>query len=201
MSDPGWSDITSTNALLGTVLKGLGYQQKVDTLAVPVTYKSVGEGIIDVFLGNWMPAQKKFVEPLIAEGKLQVVRKNLDNLKFTLAVPAYVTEGGVRTVEDLDEICRQVRQEDLRHRARRPGQSEHAGHDQGRRLWTERLGGRRIERAGDARAGRPGRPAEELDRLRRLGAASHEHEDEDDLPVRAARKHSGRITAPRKSTR
>jgi glycine betaine/proline transport system substrate-binding protein len=101
MSDPGWSDITSTNALLGTVLKGLGYQQKVDTLAVPVTYKSVGEGIIDVFLGNWMPAQKKFVEPLIADGKMQVVRRNLDNLKFTLAVPAYVTEGGVRTVEDL----------------------------------------------------------------------------------------------------
>ena len=105
MSDPGWSDITSTNALLGTVLKGLGYQQKVDTLAVPVTYKSVGEGIIDVFLGNWMPAQKKFVEPLIAEGKLQVVRKNLDNLKFTLAVPSYVTEGGVRTVEDLTKYA------------------------------------------------------------------------------------------------
>src|SRR5919112_6273635 len=83
MSDPGWSDISSTNALLGTVLKGLGYQQKVDTLAVPVTYKSVGEGIIDVFLGNWMPAQKKFVDPLITEGKMQVVRKNLENLKFT----------------------------------------------------------------------------------------------------------------------
>jgi glycine betaine/proline transport system substrate-binding protein len=101
MSDPGWSDISSTNALLGNVLKGLGYDQKVDTLAVPVTYKSVGEGIIDVFLGNWMPAQKKFVEPLIADGKMQVIRKNLADLKFTLAVPTYVAEGGVRTVEDL----------------------------------------------------------------------------------------------------
>ena len=101
MSDPGWSDITSTNALMGVVLKGLGYEQKVDTLAVPITYKSLGEGIIDVFLGNWMPAQKKFVEPLITEGKMQVVRKNLSDLKFTLAVPTYVAEGGVRTVEDL----------------------------------------------------------------------------------------------------
>lgn len=101
MSDPGWSDISSTNALLGNVLKGLGYEQKVDTLAVPVTYKSVGEGIIDVFLGNWMPAQKKFVEPLIVDGKMQVIRKNLGDLKFTLAVPTYVAEGGVRTVEDL----------------------------------------------------------------------------------------------------
>lgn len=101
MSDPGWSDIASTNALLGTVLKGLGYEQKIDTLAVPVTYKSVGDGIIDVFLGNWMPAQKKFIDPLVADGKVQVVRKNLSGVKFTLAVPDYVAEGGVRTVEDL----------------------------------------------------------------------------------------------------
>ena len=112
MSDPGWSDITSTNALMGVVLKGLGYEQKVDTLAVPITYKSLGEGIIDVFLGNWMPAQKKFVEPLITDGKMQVVRKNLSDLKFTLAVPAYVAEGGVRTVEDLakhaDKFSRKI---------------------------------------------------------------------------------------------
>ena len=101
MSDPGWSDISSTNALLGTVLKGLGYEQKIETLAVPVTYKSLGEGLIDVFLGNWMPAQKKFVEPLVTEGKIEVVRKNLDGVKFTLAVPDYVAEGGVKTVEDL----------------------------------------------------------------------------------------------------
>jgi len=101
MSDPGWSDISSTNALLGTVLKGLGYDQKIETLAVPVTYKSLGEGLIDVFLGNWMPAQKKFVDPLIQEGKMEVVRKNLDGVKFTLAVPDYVAGAGVKTVEDL----------------------------------------------------------------------------------------------------
>jgi glycine betaine/proline transport system substrate-binding protein len=75
MSDPGWSDISATNGVLGTLLKGLGYEQKVETLAVPVTYKSLGEGLIDVFLGNWMPAQKKFVDPLIAEGKMEVVTR------------------------------------------------------------------------------------------------------------------------------
>ena len=103
MSDPGWSDISATNGVLATVLKGLGYEQKVETLAVPVTYKSVGDGIIDVFLGNWMPAQKKFVDPLIAEGKMEVVHKNLSGVKFTLAVPDYVYEGGVKTVEDISK--------------------------------------------------------------------------------------------------
>ena len=101
MSDPGWSDITATNALLGSVLKGLGYEQKVDTLAVPVTYKSIGDGLIDVFLGNWMPAQAKFVEPLLSEKKAEVVTKNLTGVKFTLAVPDYVFDAGVKTVEDL----------------------------------------------------------------------------------------------------
>jgi glycine betaine/proline transport system substrate-binding protein len=48
-----------------------------------------------------MPAQKKFVDPLIQEGKIDVVRKNLDGVKFTLAVPDYVAEAGVKTVEDL----------------------------------------------------------------------------------------------------
>ena len=57
MSDPGWTDITSTNAMLGLVLGGLGYKQKVDTLAVPVTFESLKNGQLDVFLGNWMPAQ------------------------------------------------------------------------------------------------------------------------------------------------
>jgi glycine betaine/proline transport system substrate-binding protein len=101
MSDPGWSDISATNALAGIVLKGLGYEQRIDTLGVPVIYKSLSEGIIDVFLGNWMPAQKMFVEPLIAEHRIKVLRKNLGDLKFTLAVPSYVAEDGVRSVEDL----------------------------------------------------------------------------------------------------
>jgi glycine betaine/proline transport system substrate-binding protein len=105
MSDPGWSDISATNGVLGTVLKGLGYEQKVETLAVPVTYKSVGDGLIDVFLGNWMPAQKKFVDPLVSEGKMEVVHKNLSGVKFTLAVPDYVYEGGVKTVEDISKYA------------------------------------------------------------------------------------------------
>jgi glycine betaine/proline transport system substrate-binding protein len=105
MSDPGWSDISATNGVLATVLKGLGYEQKVETLAVPVTYKSVGDGMIDVFLGNWMPAQKKFVDPLTSEGKMEVVHKNLSGVKFTLAVPDYVYEGGVKTVEDISKFA------------------------------------------------------------------------------------------------
>jgi glycine betaine/proline transport system substrate-binding protein len=101
MSDPGWTDISSTNGLVGTVLKGLGYEQKIETLAVPITYRSLGEGLIDAFLGNWMPAQKKMMEPLLAQHKAEVVVQNLGGVKFTLAVPAYVYDAGVKDVADI----------------------------------------------------------------------------------------------------
>jgi glycine betaine/proline transport system substrate-binding protein len=102
MSDPGWTDITSTNALLGVVLDGLGYEQRIDTLAVPVTYQSLKAGDIDAFLGNWMPAQTPFVEPLIASGDMVVIKENLEGIRFTLAVPKYVADAGVKDFADLD---------------------------------------------------------------------------------------------------
>lgn len=101
MSDPGWTDITSTNAMLGVVLQGLGYDQKVDTLAVPVTFESLKNRQIDVFLGNWMPAQKRFIEPLTESGSIEVVTTNLKDIRFTLAVPDYVAKEGVKSFADL----------------------------------------------------------------------------------------------------
>ncbi|WP_019996781.1 choline ABC transporter substrate-binding protein [Aureimonas ureilytica] len=101
MSDPGWSDITSTNALASTVLDGLGYTAKIETLGVPVGYQALANKQTDVFLGNWMPAQKKFRDELEAKKAADVVTKNLEGAKFTLAVPNYVAEAGVKDVKDL----------------------------------------------------------------------------------------------------
>jgi len=74
MADPGWTDITATNAFAGVVLNALGYEQKVASLSVPITYVGVKKEQVDVFLGNWMPAQKGLVEPLVKEGAMEVVR-------------------------------------------------------------------------------------------------------------------------------
>lgn len=101
MSDPGWADITSTNAMLGVVLEGLGYKQKVETLSVPVTFEALKNGQLDVFLGNWMPAQERFVKPLTDAGSLVVIRRNLDGIRFTLAVPDYVASAGIKDLADL----------------------------------------------------------------------------------------------------
>ena len=101
MADPGWSDITSTNGVANTLLRALGYRQTVSTLSVPIIFQALSAGQLDVFLGNWMPAQTNFVEPLFKAEKLVLVRPNLQNAKFTLAVPDYVAAEGVRDASDL----------------------------------------------------------------------------------------------------
>ena len=101
MSDPGWTDITSTNAIAATLLAPLGYEQDMQQIAVPVGYQGLRTGKIDVFLGNWMPAQSALVDPLKAAGDIEVLNANLENVRFTLAVPAYVGQAGVTSVADL----------------------------------------------------------------------------------------------------
>jgi len=98
---PRWTDIDATNAMAGVVLKALGYHQNVANLSVPITYQGLKKGQIDVFLGNWMPAQAPLVKPFVEEKSVEAVRPNLSNAKFTLAVPDYVAAAGVHSFADL----------------------------------------------------------------------------------------------------
>ena len=41
LSDPGWTDITSTNAIASTLLTALGYEPEVKTLSVPIGYQAM----------------------------------------------------------------------------------------------------------------------------------------------------------------
>jgi glycine betaine/proline transport system substrate-binding protein len=101
LSDPGWTDITATNAVASVILDGLGYTPDVKTLSVPIGYQSMKNGEVDVFLGNWMPAQKAFIDDLTKAKAIEVLAKNLEGAKFTLAVPSYVADKGVKDFADL----------------------------------------------------------------------------------------------------
>ncbi|QVW23394.1 choline ABC transporter substrate-binding protein [Pseudomonas hormoni] len=105
MADPGWSDIAATNAITGFLLDGMGYKPKVDTLAVPITFGGLKDGQVDVFLGNWMPAQQGFYDKFVATGDVTQLAKNLDGTEFTLAVPDYVWNAGVHNFADLNKFA------------------------------------------------------------------------------------------------
>jgi glycine betaine/proline transport system substrate-binding protein len=105
MADPGWSDIAATNALTSLVLQGMGYKTKIDTLAVPIAYGGLKDGKVDVFLGNWMPAQQGFHDKFVATGDVKQLARNLEGTEFTLAVPSYVYDAGVHSFADLNKYA------------------------------------------------------------------------------------------------
>jgi len=100
-SDVGWTDITATTAIASEVLAGMGYDTKTQMLSVPVTYKSLENNDIDVFLGNWMPTMEGDIKPYRERGTVETIHKNLSGAKYTLAVPKYVYEAGVTSFADI----------------------------------------------------------------------------------------------------
>jgi glycine betaine/proline transport system substrate-binding protein len=101
MSDVGWTDITTTTATAKHVLEGLGYDVDVKVLSVPVTFASLESDDVDVFLGNWMPAQNGAIGPYLESGEIEAVNVNLEGTKYTLAVPTYTWEAGLQSYADI----------------------------------------------------------------------------------------------------
>jgi len=107
-SDVGWTDVTSTTALTAQLLRDIGYTPAVTVLSVPVTFASIKNNDIDVFLGNWMPAQVADRAPYDADGSVVVVRPNLQGAKYTLAVPSYTQALGLKDFNDIHRFATQL---------------------------------------------------------------------------------------------
>ena len=105
MSDVGWTDITTTTATAKHVLEGLGYDVDVKVLSVPVTFASLESDDVDVFLGNWMPAQSGAIQPYLDSGEIEQVTVNLEGTKYTLAVPTYLWEQGLQSYADIHKFA------------------------------------------------------------------------------------------------
>ncbi|WP_319529853.1 choline ABC transporter substrate-binding protein [uncultured Cohaesibacter sp.] len=102
-SDVGWTDITATTAATSTVLGALGYQTNTRVLSVPVTYISLEEGDVDVFLGNWMPTMEADIKPYREKGTVETVRANLHGAKYTLATNAAGAALGIKDFASIAE--------------------------------------------------------------------------------------------------
>lgn len=101
LADVGWSDLNITNATARYLLSALGYETEVLRLSLPQTYDALAAGEADVFLGNWMPAQAKLSQPLVDAGTVERLHANLQGARYTLAVPQYVYDAGVKNVADI----------------------------------------------------------------------------------------------------
>jgi glycine betaine/proline transport system substrate-binding protein len=108
ISDVGWTDVTSTSALFSELVRQLGYDSQVTVLSIPVTFTSMKNKDIDVFLGNWMPTMEADRKPYLEDHSIDVIGVNLTGAKYTLAVPAYTYAAGLRTFDDIQRFAPQL---------------------------------------------------------------------------------------------
>ncbi len=109
LSDVGWTDVTATTATFGVLLRDLGYQPQITVLSVPVTFASMKNKDIDVFLGNWMPTQEGDIRDYLEDGSVEVIGANLNGAKYTLAVPAYTYALGLHDFADIQRFGPQLK--------------------------------------------------------------------------------------------
>jgi len=100
-AETGWTDIAATTAVTSQILHALGYQTGNQLLSVPVTYVALSMGDIDVFLGYWKPSMTPDMKPYEKDGKVETVRFNLTGAKYTLAVPQFAYDEGLRNFNDI----------------------------------------------------------------------------------------------------
>jgi len=100
-ADVGWTDITATTATASIILSALGYEPSTQVLSVPVTYTSLANKDMDVFLGNWMPTMEADIKPYLEAKTVETLVTNLEGAKYTLAVPAHTYEAGLKDFADI----------------------------------------------------------------------------------------------------
>ncbi len=104
-ADVGWSDIAATTGLASVVLEGLGYQPTVTVASIPIAFAGLKNKQIDVFLGYWNPSMTPVIEPFVKAGQIKVLdQPNLVGARYTLAVPQYLYDKGLKTFADISRF-------------------------------------------------------------------------------------------------
>jgi glycine betaine/proline transport system substrate-binding protein len=100
-ADVGWTDVQVTTGIATNVLEALGYTPEVKTLSVPVTFASMKNKDIDVFLGNWMPSMTADIKAYTEDKSVETIAVNLEGAGYGLVVPSYAADAGVKSLTDL----------------------------------------------------------------------------------------------------
>ena len=108
IADAGYSDNVAQNGLLEAALSMRGYSNETQQLALPLILAGLKAGKLDVFLDAWTPSMDALVRPFLNSNSVVRLAINLDNAKFTLAVPSYTYDAGLRSFEDIFRFDKQL---------------------------------------------------------------------------------------------
>lgn len=97
----GWTGVTIKTEITVSMLNSLGYNAKNITMSVPITYMALSKGDADFFLGNWMPSMANIAGKYFEDGSVIQYAANMPGAKYTLAVPSYCIESGLKDFKNI----------------------------------------------------------------------------------------------------
>ncbi len=100
-----WTGVSVKSALGVSVLESLGYKSTSTVLSVPIVYEALSMGDADIFLGNWMPSMASIAGKFFKKGTVIQYKANMPGAKYTLAVPAYVYNAGLKDFSDIAQYA------------------------------------------------------------------------------------------------
>ena len=101
-SNVGWTDTIATTSTAKAILSAIGYEPVEINLSIPITYASMKNGDIDIYLADWEPSMQSDRAPYVDAGDVEVLTPAaITGAKYTIAVPKYVADGGVRDFADI----------------------------------------------------------------------------------------------------
>ena len=100
----GWTGVTIKSEIAEFTLDNLGYEVDNVTMSVPIVYAALSTKDADFFLGNWMPSMANIADKYFEDGTVIQYCKNMPGAKYTLAVPSYCIDMGLKDFSDISKF-------------------------------------------------------------------------------------------------
>ena len=96
-----WTGVTVKSELAVSLLTSLGYEAENTIYSVPFVYAALSTDGADLFFGNWMPSMASVADKFFKNGKVVKYVANMPGAKYTLAVPTYCADAGLKDFADI----------------------------------------------------------------------------------------------------
>ena len=100
-----WPGVTVKTHVAKEILEYLGYETDMKMLSVPLVFKGLVTKDLDLFMGAWLPTMMSIVDKYFQNGSIVSVAVNLDETIYTLAIPKYAWDAGVKSHADLNKFA------------------------------------------------------------------------------------------------
>lgn len=98
---PPWPGERVKAEVASQILETIGYDASAKSAGWAIVLQGVAGGDIDADMAIWKPTQNSLVDPMLKQGKVEMVVTNIKDAKYDIVVPQYVCDAGVTSIGDL----------------------------------------------------------------------------------------------------